>query len=68
MLCSRAFAVISGRDFVTPEDVKAVAPSVLAHRITVKPELWLTKASGSTVTQEVLDTVATPTPGGTPAR
>ena len=68
LLCSRAFAVISGRDFVTPEDVKAVAPSVLAHRITVKPELWLTKASGATVTQEVLDTVATPTPGGPPAR
>jgi MoxR-like ATPase len=64
LLCSRAYAVIGGRDFVTPEDVKAVAPSVLAHRITVKPELWLTRASGSTVTGEVLASVPTPRPGG----
>lgn len=65
MLCSRAYAVIAGRDFVTPEDVKAVAPSVLAHRITIKPELWLTKASGSSVAEEVLASVPTPAPGGT---
>ena len=57
------FAVISGHDYVTPEDVKAVAPSALAHRVTVKPELWLTDASGSTVAEEVLATVPTPTPG-----
>ena len=67
LLCSRAFAVIAGRDYVTPEDVKAVAPSVLPHRITVKPELWLTKATGDTVTAEVLSSVPTPAPGTTPA-
>ncbi len=67
LLCSRAYAVIAGRDYVTPEDVKAVAPSVLPHRITVKPELWLTKASGSSVTEEVLASVPTPTPGGNSA-
>jgi MoxR-like ATPase len=65
LLCARAHAVISGRDYVTPEDVKAVAPSVLPHRITIKPELWLTRASGTTVTDEVLASVPTPTPGGT---
>ena len=65
LLCARAHAVISGRDYVTPEDVKAVAPSVLSHRITIKPELWLTRASGTTVTDEVLASVPTPTPGGT---
>ena len=65
LLCARAQAVIAGRDYVTPEDVKAVAPSVLPHRITVKPELWLTKASGASVTDEVLASVPTPTPGGT---
>ena len=65
LLCGRAHAVISGRDYVTPEDVKAVAPSVLSHRITIKPELWLTRASGATVTDEVLASVPTPTPGGT---
>ena len=45
MLCARALAVIAGRDYVLPEDVKAVAPAVLAHRITVKPELWMTDVS-----------------------
>lgn len=68
LLCSRAYAVIAGRDYVTPEDVKAVAPSVLPHRITVKPELWLTKATGDTVTAEVLASVPTPTPGTAPAQ
>ncbi len=60
-LCARAFAVVSGRDFVIPEDVKAVAPSVLAHRITVKPELWLSAASCDAVVQEILASVPTPT-------
>ena len=64
LLCSRAHALIAGRDYVTPEDVKAVAPSALPHRITVKPELWLTKASGVSVTDEVLASVPTPTAGG----
>lgn len=68
LLCARAYAVIAGRDFVTPEDVKAVAAPVLSHRITVKPELWLTNASGATVTRDVLATVPTPTPGGHTAR
>ena len=67
LLCSRARALVAGRDYVTPEDVKAVASSALAHRITVKPELWLTRASGATVTDEVLSTVPTPSPGGVPS-
>ncbi|MCY7300078.1 MAG: MoxR family ATPase [Ilumatobacteraceae bacterium] len=65
LLCSRAHAVIAGRDYVVPEDVKAVAPSVLAHRITIKPELWMSKASGFTVAEEVLASVPTPNPGTT---
>ena len=60
MLTARSFAVISGRDYVTPEDVKAVAPVVLGHRITVRPELWMSAASGATVTAEVLSSVPTP--------
>jgi MoxR-like ATPase len=36
---ARAAAVMEGRDFVTPDDVKDVAPSVLRHRITLSPEL-----------------------------
>ncbi|WP_249012289.1 MoxR family ATPase [Conexibacter sp. DBS9H8] len=40
MLVARALAVIAGRDFVTPEDVKAVAVPVLAHRISLTPQAW----------------------------
>ncbi len=61
MLCARALAVIAGRDFVLPEDVKTVAPAVLAHRITVKPELWMTDVSGSSVVAGLLDQTPTPT-------
>jgi MoxR-like ATPase len=60
MLTSRAYAVLAQRDYVTPEDVKAVAPAVLAHRITVKPELWMSNASGATVTAAALGSVPTP--------
>ena len=62
LLCARAFAVLAGRDYVTPEDVKAVAPAALAHRITIKPELWLTATTGATVTAAVLASVPTPPP------
>lgn len=53
MLCGRAHAVLDGRDFVTPDDVKAVAHAVLPHRLTIRPELWLTDASGTTVVEDV---------------
>jgi MoxR-like ATPase len=59
-LASRAFAVIRGRDYVIPEDVKAVARAVLSHRVTVKPELWMTQASGPRVVDAVLSDVSTP--------
>ncbi len=60
VLCARALAVLRGRDFVLPEDVKAVARPVLAHRITVKPELWMTAVTGATVVDSVLASVPTP--------
>ncbi|TFH14363.1 MAG: MoxR family ATPase, partial [Acidimicrobiales bacterium] len=60
LLASRSWAVIDGRDYVTPEDVKAVAVPVLAHRITVKPELWMSQVSGRSVVGEVLSSVAAP--------
>jgi MoxR-like ATPase len=59
-LAARGFAVMRGRDYVIPEDVKAVARAVLSHRITVKPELWMTQASGPGVVDTVLTQVATP--------
>jgi MoxR-like ATPase len=60
LLCARAHAVIAGRDYVVPEDVKTVAPAVLSHRVTVKPELWMTDASADSVVRSVLAQVAAP--------
>jgi MoxR-like ATPase len=60
MLTARSYAVLAHRDYVTPEDVKAVAPEVLAHRITVKPELWMSNVSGATVVAATLGSVPTP--------
>lgn len=60
LTCSRALALLSGRDHVLPEDIKALAQPALAHRITVRPELWLKAISGSDVVDEVLATVEAP--------
>ena len=42
---ARARAVIHGRDFVTPDDVRAIAVPVLAHRVVLRPEVWARHAS-----------------------
>ena len=60
VLTARAWALLQGRDYVVPEDVKAVARAVLSHRITVKPELWMADVSGASVVEAVLDRVPTP--------
>ena len=60
LTAARAMAVINGRDYVVPEDVKAVAGPALAHRVSVKPELWLHQISSDSVIDEVLESVATP--------
>jgi MoxR-like ATPase len=57
---SRARAALAGRDFVTPEDVKAVAVPALGHRLMLRPELWVQRIRGDDVVREVLDTVPTP--------
>ncbi len=57
---SRARAAVHGRDFVTPEDVKAVAPPALAHRLMLRPELWVQRVSPDDVVREALETVPTP--------
>jgi MoxR-like ATPase len=60
MLAARAFAVLRGRDYVIPEDVKAVARPVLSHRISIRPELWMSQASGTRVVDAILRDVPTP--------
>ena len=57
---SRAKAAVAGRDFVTPEDVKAVAVPALAHRLTLRPELWVQRVRPEDVVRERLETVPTP--------
>jgi MoxR-like ATPase len=57
---ARAKAAIAGRDFVVPEDVKAVAPPALAHRLTLRPELWVQRVRGEDVIAEALESVPTP--------
>jgi len=57
---ARSRAALQGRDFVVPEDVKSVAVPALAHRLTLRPELWVQRVRGEDVVRECLD--ATPTP------
>jgi MoxR-like ATPase len=52
---SRARAALEGRDFVTPDDVKLVAVPALAHRITLRPELWIQRVEAADVVRECLD-------------
>jgi MoxR-like ATPase len=60
IMAARAYAALSGRDFVTPDDVKAVAVPALAHRLTLRPELWVQRVSGEDIVREVLESVPTP--------
>ena len=57
-------AALFGRDFVTPEDVKAVAVPALAHRLMLRPELWVRRVRPEDVVASALDTVPTPAPRG----
>jgi MoxR-like ATPase len=64
----RARAAMVGRDFVTPEDVKAVAVPALAHRLILRPELWVRRVRTEDVVAELLEQVPTPPPEAEPAR
>ncbi|MDN5724818.1 MAG: MoxR family ATPase [Propionibacteriales bacterium] len=60
MTCARAYALIKGRTFVTPQDVKDLAVGALAHRVTVRPELWMSNVSGASVVASLLEDVPVP--------
>jgi MoxR-like ATPase len=62
---ARAEAAMRGRDFVLPDDVKAVAVSALAHRLVLKPELWMSRTTPSQVVEALLREV--PAPAAEPA-
>jgi MoxR-like ATPase len=57
---ARCRAAVQGRDFATPDDVKAVAVPALAHRLTLMPELWVQRISADQIVRETLEQVPTP--------
>ncbi|WP_067820230.1 AAA family ATPase [Nocardia inohanensis] len=57
---ARARALLNGRDFVVPEDVKALAVSAMAHRITLRPEMWVRRIRGEDVISELLRRLPVP--------
>jgi MoxR-like ATPase len=57
---ARARAMLVGRDYVVPEDVKAVAVPALAHRLRLRPDLWVRGVRAEDVVAECLTEVATP--------
>jgi MoxR-like ATPase len=56
----RAYAAISGRDFVTPDDIKSMALPVLEHRIILRPEFEIEGLSVAEVIQQILQQIAVP--------
>jgi MoxR-like ATPase len=60
-------AAMAGRAFVVPEDVKTVAVAALAHRITLRPEMWLRRVDSAYVVATVLDHVPAPVTAAMPA-
>ncbi len=60
---SQAMASIRGRNFVQPDDVKRVAPSVLTHRVILKPESRLRKVTAEHVVSEIIAEIAVPVLG-----
>ena len=57
---ARGQALLSQRDYVVPDDIKQMAVPALAHRITLRPELWVRQVSADEVMTKLLASVATP--------
>lgn len=57
---AQSFAALAGRDYVLPDDVKAVAPAVLAHRVMLDPTFRLRGSSAEDVVKELLEAVPVP--------
>ena len=57
---ARAEAALRGREFVLPDDVKAMAEPALAHRLVLRPELWVSRITPAQVVEGLLQQVPTP--------
>jgi MoxR-like ATPase len=60
IMASRAHAAISGRDFVTPDDIKTMTPPVLEHRLILRPEFEIEGLTVTEVIQQILQQIAVP--------
>jgi len=60
LLACRAFAAIEGRDFVTPDDIKAMAAPVMEHRLILRPEYEIEGLTVVEVVQEILQDITVP--------
>jgi MoxR-like ATPase len=60
MRLGRVRAGLDGRDFVVPDDIKAVAVPALAHRLALRPELWIQRVQPEDVVRECLASVPVP--------
>jgi MoxR-like ATPase len=61
---ARGHAALAGRAYVTPEDIKAVAVPALAHRLVLRPDMWVRQVTGQDVARQLLAEV--PVPRSTP--
>ncbi|HEY4376717.1 MAG TPA: MoxR family ATPase [Acidimicrobiales bacterium] len=66
LLTARARALLRGRDFVVPDDVKAVARPALGHRLRLRPDLWVRGERGDDIVAACLAAVPTPVTDGRP--
>ena len=57
---ARCRAALRGRDYVLPDDVKAIAAPALGHRLTLKPELWVRRVRPEAIVADILETVPAP--------
>ena len=57
---ARAMAALRGRDFITPDDIKELAPAVLAHRVTLSPEAEMEGLDLTGLTQQIFEKVEVP--------
>lgn len=64
---ARARALLFGRDYVIPEDVKALAIPVISHRISLKPEMWVRSVHGSDIVEQLLQRLPVPRTRGGPS-
>ena len=57
---ARARALLLGRDYVIPEDVKSLAVPTIAHRISLRPEMWVRRVHGADIVEELLRRLPVP--------